>query len=547
MSSFNKTTVSLSETKIFDPLVLDYLEEDPKTSDLFLQSPNLEGLEKGLENQFGRKIDRRLLVTVLKDQYAFLSSEIEKKSIYKSIDSLLDDEAHTICTGHQLNLFTGPLYTILKIITTIQCAQKLSLRTGKKIIPVFWLASEDHDMDEINHIYIYGQRYEWPVDWAGPSGKSSCRGIQTLISSLRDKFEKSEEALPWLNLLAESYRPEDSLSIATRKFLHALFGKYGLIILDPDEARLKQEFIPEMINDITNRIIDKCVTSTTDKMPKEYKVQVHPRTVNLFYLTDNKRIRIDFDDNHFKLQDGSQSWTEEEIKIEISDSPERFSPNVLLRPLYQEKILPNIAMVGGPAEVAYWLELKSTFISFGIPFPVLLLRNSVMFLDLQTLIRMKKLKLDTSNLFETLDEWIRNYIKNGPIENFSVEDSMQDISSSLSAMIKSVEKIDPTLVGALEAENSRIQKALKGFEEKVLRSIKRKNETEINQLQKLHEKIFPFGKLQERTENVLPYLFKYGAGFIDELMKTLDPFSNKVFILEEKSMDQLVIEKKSLH
>jgi len=547
MPSFNRTTISLSETRIFDQLILDYIGGDPATSDLFVHAPNLVGMEKGLENQSRRKINRELLVKVMKEQYSFLVSETEKKTINANIELLSSTEVHTICTGHQLNLFTGPLYTIFKIITTIQSAQKLSLSSGKKIIPVFWLASEDHDMDEINHIYIYGQRYEWSVDWAGPSGKSSCRGIHTLISSMRDKFGNSEEAIPWLDLLEASYQPEDTLSMATRKFLHALFGKYGLLILDPDDARLKKEFIPEMINDISNHVIDECVSSTISKLPKEFKVQVHPRMVNLFYLANNKRTRIDFVDDQFKLQDGSQTWSEEEIRTEISSSPERFSPNVLLRPLYQEKTLPNIAMVGGPAELAYWLELKSTFIRNGISFPVLLLRNSVMFLDSQTLARMKKLKLNTSNLFETVDEWIRNYIKNGPVENFSAEDSMQEISRALSLLVKSVEKIDPTLVGAIEAENSRIQKSLKGFEEKILRSIKKKNETEINQLQKLHEKIFPYGKLQERTENVLPYLFKYGSGIIDELMNTLDPFSNKLFILEEQSCDQHMVEKNALH
>ncbi|TAH38851.1 MAG: bacillithiol biosynthesis cysteine-adding enzyme BshC [Bacteroidetes bacterium] len=547
MISFNKTTISLSKTGIFDRLILDYLENDPKTRDYYEIRPDIDALQQGLKIQNSRKINRPLLVEVLKEQYAFLDSPQDQQSVFSSIDHLLNDDVYTVCTGHQLNLFTGPLYTIYKIISTIKTAHNLSERSGKKVIPVYWMASEDHDMDEIDHLYIYGQRYVWPVEWDGPSGKSSCHGIQPLIDQLREKFGNSEEAIHWLKILESSYRPEYSLARATRNFLHSLFGHYGLLILDADEARLKNEFVPAMLDDINKHLVEKSVGSTVDQMSENYKIQVHPRSVNLFYLSDNKRIRIDFESGQFKLQNGSKTWNRTDLSSEIENHPERFSPNVLLRPLYQEMTLPNIAIVGGPAEIAYWLELKSLFLNSGVNFPALILRNSVMFLDSQILAKMEKFKLSTSNLFETADEWIRNYIKNGPVEDFSVDSSLNDISHIITDLSRKVEHIDPTIVGSLAAELSRIQKSLKSIEEKVIRSIKKKNETEITQLQKLHDKLFPHGKLQERTENILPFLFKYGRTFIDELMSSLDPFSNQLIILKEKSVEQKSEPANSLH
>ncbi len=536
MEIFKKSSVFLSNTEAFEQLILDYLKNDVKTTDLFEFTPDLKGLNSKLESQGERKLNRPILVEVLKEQYSFLDSSSERGQVFERIALLNESETFTICTGHQLNLFTGPLYTIFKIITTIKAAKALQESSGKVILPVFWLASEDHDMEEINHFFIYGQRYEWQTNWEGPSGLASCAGIHELVLQLRSKFSGSTEAGDWLDLLESCYQPSLSLSEATRRFLHALFGKYGLLIIDANDKRLKREFIPELINDVSIHQAERQISGTMEKMSLNYKIQVHPRSVNLFYLIGDKRLRIDYEGENFHLHDGSKSWTQADIEKEILNNPERFSPNVVLRPLYQEKILPNIAMVGGPAEIAYWLELKEFFTTSNISYPVLLLRNSAMFLDEQALNRMTKLHIQTDKLFENVDEWIRIYIKESSSTDFSMDESLLSLDKEFEILLKKLQLMDPTLKASVEAEQHRLKKALRGVEEKLIRSIKKKNESDVSQIHKLHEKLFPQGKLQERTENILPFLFKNGEAFLTEIYEELDPFSKEMVLFTEKTI-----------
>ncbi len=534
MQLFEKSEFPLAQSGSFDQLVLDYLENDAKIQFSFDFTPDLSGLNAKLESQKSRRPDRSLLAEVLKDQYAFIDNKDEKSGILDQISLLKKDETYTICTGHQLNLFSGPLYTIFKIITTIKAASELSKSSGKVILPIFWLATEDHDMDEIDHVFLYNQRYDWLTDWKGASGRASCEGIVDLLTQLRAKFGTSEGATKWLGVLESCYRPEYSLAHATRRFIHTLFGSYGLLILDADDPRLKKKFVPEMLNDVFNHVALENISATIEELEEHYKIQVHPRQINLFYLSEHSRDRIEFNGDIYHVLNGTKTWTRSALEQEITENPERFSPNVVMRPLYQEKILPNVAVVGGPAEIAYWLELKKYFLQEKISFPVLLLRNSAMFLDEQAFKRMNKLHIHLNQVFESTDEWIRNYLKGGEIQPFSADNTLLLIEDEFSKLSKELEKIDPTIKGALEAEQQRIKKSLLGMKEKVLRTMKKKNETEVNQIHKLRDRLFPFGKLQERTENILPFLFKYDIGFIAELMKSFDPFNKKIILFNEK-------------
>ncbi|MBP6334072.1 MAG: bacillithiol biosynthesis cysteine-adding enzyme BshC [Bacteroidia bacterium] len=533
MPNFEKTEVFLSDLKLFDKLILDYLTKSIKTPDLTSFAPDLDGLIQNLASGKKAGIDRHLLVTVLKEQYSYIESSTEKDEVFEQIDLLEKEDTFTVCTGHQLNLFSGPLYTILKIITTINSAKELSRKSGKKVIPIYWLASEDHDIEEINHVFVHNQKYVWSTTWHGPSGRVSCEGIQEVISVLRTKYGNAEFGNEVFDLLETSYQSNFTLAQATRRLLHKLFGHHGLIILDADDVRLKKTFIPHMLNDALHNIAEKKVTETTDKLSAHYKIQVHPRKVNLFYLYGDKRERIEVVGDGLTAVGTEITWTKKSFEEEVTLHPDRFSPNVVLRPLYQETILPNIAMIGGPAEIAYWLELRAFFQISKVAFPVLLLRNSAMFLDEPSLIRMKKLKIGIEKLFLSVDVWIRDYISASPDSTFSIEEKLQNIDQIFQSLGNDADKIDHTLKSTIEAEQHRIRKSMKGIEEKLLRSLKRKNETEINQIYKLHEKLFPFEKLQERTENILPFLLKYGFNFIDELIKELEPFKNSIVIFEE--------------
>jgi bacillithiol biosynthesis cysteine-adding enzyme BshC len=535
MPIFDKTEIFLRQTRAFDPLILDYLENDQKTKEFIQFSADESGLLESLNQRADAKVDRALLVRILTAQYSAILKGDESSVIPEQISLLEDPEVYTICTGHQLNLFTGPLYTVFKIITTIRTARHLTAISGKKVVPLFWMASEDHDIEEINHINIYGQRYKWEVEWSGPAGKLACKGMQEVINTLKQKFEREEGSAKWFDILEACYKEEYTLSEATRRFLHVLFGKYGLIILDADNAELKKSFLTHFLQDVDENLAFAEVTKTIKSINVNYKEQIHPRPVNLFYIKDNRRVRIDKDLENFKLSDETQIWTKDELLDEIQSKPERFSPNVVLRPLYQEKILPNVATVGGPAEISYWLELKSLFNASGIPFPVLLLRNSAVFLTVQQVERLKKFSIETGNIFNSQDDWIRNYLKHLPSEEFGTDEAKSAIDKEFGKLSDLAGTIEPALKSQIEVERKKLTNTLQTIEDKAIRALKRKNETSVNQLRKLHESIFPSGKLQERTENILPWLFRYDTQFIDEALQHLEPLGKTLSIFMEKS------------
>ena len=534
MKIFDKDAISLLETGLFDELILDYLKNDEKIRDYFVFKPDADGLLSNLNSRKMIPVNRSVLTESLIRQYTDISEEPGYELVHRNINALLNEDTFTICTGHQLNIFTGPLYTVFKIISTIRTAQLLEAKTGKKIVPVFWLASEDHDMEEINHIYIYGQRYEWKSDWNGASGRVLCTGLSEILEQLKSKFWNEAFTDHWIDILHKCFQSEYSLSDATRRFVHHLFGKYGLLVIDADVPELKKEFIPEMLADVKESRAEKLVHETIERLSVNYKIQVRPRSINLFYLTETERIRIDSDGQNYGLQNGAKNWTRADLVNEINTFPERFSPNVVLRPLYQEKILPNIAMVGGPGELAYWLELKSLFSESSISYPVLLLRNSVMFLDSQVWAKLNKFEIGFANIFESADDWIRSYVKQNKDLDHSIEESKIVIEQEFERIAKRVEEIDPAVIAFIEAEKHRVNKMLKTLEDKIVRSVKKKNETEINQIIKVHEKIFPHGALQERSENILPFLFKYGDKFMEELYEGLVPLKSDLTIFKAK-------------
>lgn len=531
MSVFEKNSISFDLTKFFDSLPLDYIEGKPELTSFYTSFPTIENCLKIAHARPTDKIDRKLLVEVISEQYKNAGIDLSGLT-QKNLLSILDEKSYTVTTGHQLNLFTGPLYFIYKILSTISLAERLS-RRGVPVIPVYWMASEDHDMEEIRHATIFGQKIDWATDWTGASGKAKCNGIEKALDLLKQKLGTLPGADDLYKIMSDAYTGSLNLGIAMRKIVHALFQKYGLIILDPDDARLKTKFLPVMLDDLTIHSAETLVSKVTSELGKNYNVQVHPRNINLFYLTSAKRDRIVFNSGRYEVLDSDNSWTRDEIITEVSNHPERFSPNVVLRPLYQESILPNIAVIGGPSEIAYWLEYKSMFDFFEIPFPVLILRASFMLIDSWSQERMKKFNILPEQIFDSSDSWIKKYLKSTPELSFSTADSQNILEVEFNRLAEEVSRIDASLKNNVEAELQKMKNALKTIEEKVIRARKKKNENEVNQLVKLKEKLFPNNSLQERVENFIPFYLHYGASFFDELLLHIDPFDQRFIILTE--------------
>jgi len=396
------------------------------------------------------------------------------------------------------------------------------------------MASEDHDIAEINHTYLFGKKIEWATAGTGPAGRLICNGVDTVIEELKIISGSNSEAGKLFSMLSDAYKEGRSLSDATRNLVNALFGKYGLIIIDSDNAKLKKLFAPVMKEELLHQVsFEKTKPAIASLEKMNYEIQVSPREINLFYMQDHSRERIVKENKDFKVLNTGKSWNETEILDELEKNPERFSPNVVLRPLYQETILPNIAYVGGPAEIAYWLEYKNMFDHFGCNFPALVLRNCAMIADAGSAKRMQKLKISEGDVFKSADLLSKEFIKNDNA-GFSMEEEIAMFNKAFDSLYRKATAIDPTISKSVAGENQKQLNAIKSLEEKIIRAEKKKHEISIQQIQKLKDKFFPGGTLQERHDNFIPFYLEHGETFFDDLLKTFEPVSTKFHFLFEQ-------------
>ena len=291
-----------------------------------------------------------------------------------------------------------------------------------------------------------------------------------------------------------------------------MFGKYGLVIIDGDDKRLKEQFLPIIKKDILQNGFVKSIQKCSNELVKNYKVQAHVRDVNFFKLSEEKR----------ELIKGGFA------KNEIAEKPEKFSPNVLMRPLYQESILPNIAYIGGGAEVAYWMQLKTAFKQENIPFPILVLRNSVMLISTKQLQKITDLGFVLEDLFLEEDQLHKQYVKI-QTSSISLDKEIETINRIFDSMSKKT--IDKNLQSTIKAEKQKQLKSLQKLEKKLLKSEKRKHEIALQKISKLKKNLFPNNSLQERFDNFIPFYLKDGGNFIEILLAELNPLAANFVIL----------------
>ncbi len=478
--------------------------------------------------------NREVLSDVLSRQYGILKTT---SSVKNNIEKLRHPDTFSITTAHQPVLFTGPLYVIYKILSAIHTAQLLCEKfPDKHFVPVYCMGAEDHDFEEINHAWINGEKIEWKQESKGAVGRVSTRNIIPLIS----EAEKLLPGKPFTNeiieLLKESYGNHPTLAEATLHLIDRLFGEFGLVVLVPDNKALKQLFTPV----IKQELIENHSFSLAEQTNKElanlgYDTQVNPREINLFYLGKNMRERIVMNDrlSGFEVLNTSISFTKDEILKEANEHPEHFSPNVVLRPLYQETILPNLAYVGGAGEISYWLQQKRIFNHYHVNFPMLVLRNSAMIIKAGIAKKIDKARLELSELFEEEETVIQNFVKKSMNNGIDFTSEKEAVESVFGRIREKAIAVDLTLAGAIEAQKTGFLKGMESIETKVMRAGKRNFETTINQIRNVKANLFPGNTLQERVENFLPYYAQYGPAFLQQLKNELNPFSKEFLIAKE--------------
>lgn len=500
-----KEEFSYHITQKFTPLVNDYLSKSNKIHNFYNRYPNIENFSDQWKEKSNHKIDRKLLVEVLNDQNQSLTLS---SLVRNNIDSLLDEDTFTVTTGHQLCLFTGPLYFVYKIISTINLAKNLREKFPEKnFVPVFWMASEDHDFQEVNHINLFSKKLEWNNDQKGPVGRMSLEGIESVLDDLEKMLGDSEAT----NLFRDAYLKHSNLADASRYLVNALFGKFGLVLLDGDDVRLKHQFISVIKKDVLHQGFFETISKCTQELDKEYKAQAFVRKINFFHLSYEGRKRLE----------------EEVLESQIDLNPEDFSPNVLMRPLYQEMVLPNLAYVGGGAELAYWMQLKSAFKQEQIPFPILVLRNSILWMEQKQVNKWQSLGFDLADLFLDEHQLHKQYV--GKQINLNLTQELKDLKKVFEKILSKTS--DKGLKKSILAEQQKQLNSFEKIKKKLLKFEKKKHEDALNQITQLKSKLFPNNSLQERYDNFIPFYLKHGDNFIEILQKELSPLDAKFVIL----------------
>lgn len=521
-------------TNYFSDIVYDYVEKHKDLEEFYGHFPSLENFKFQIENKQKSftKSQRNILVDALKKQY----QNVETSSLTSShIETLQDDNTFTITTGHQLNLFTGPLYFLYKIVSTINLAKTLkSEYPDYNFVPIYWMASEDHDFDEINFFHFKRKTYRWKNDDDfGAVGNFNTDKISKLFQQIDADFGENDNAEYLKALFQKTYRDHDNLAEATRFLANELFGKYGLVILDADEKTLKQSFIPHLKNDLVYKTAFSQIQKQSEKLSDlGYKIQVNPREINLFYMQDNLRARIAKQDEFYHVVDTDLKFSEVEILDLVDKHPERFSPNVSLRPLYQEVVLPNLCYIGGGGELAYWLELKSYFEAENVLFPILLLRNSVLLYSDKTSKKLKNLDLRIKDLFLTPPKLEAKHTRKISKIEIDFESQKKFLKAQFESLFKIANQTDESFYGAVAAQEQKQINGLEKLEKRLLKAQKKKLQDENSRVLKLQDMLFPNSLLQERYLNFSEIYVDYGDRLIPTLIENLDPLKLEFTCLE---------------
>jgi bacillithiol biosynthesis cysteine-adding enzyme BshC len=529
----NAQYLSYAATGFFSKIVIDYLEGKEELKPFYTQPVSLNGIRSAIEARKGYPYDRKLLVDILETQYADTTLSAQQQL---NIKRLSDSNCFTITTAHQPNIFSGHLYFVYKILHAIKIAEELTTAFPENnFVPVFYMGSEDADLDELGHVYLSGEKYKWQTTQTGAVGRMKVdKALVKLINDISGQLGIYPHGEEIIALMKECYREGTTIEQAAFKLINKFFAEYGLVVLLPDNAKLKRAFIPVIEKELNEAFSHQLVTQTVDMFPPSYKAQAGGRELNLFYLLDESRDRIEKEHSKFRIQHSKLEFDEITIKEELQQFPERFSPNVILRPVFQEMILPNIVFIGGGGEIAYWLELKKVFEAVNIPFPVMVLRNSFMLVSKEQAALAGKLNLSNSDLFSTETELLNELVKRESVVKLSLDEERQQLTLLYENMKQLSGNVDSTLVKHTDALMNQALKKITVLEKKMLRAEKRKFEAQQRQVHKLKEHLFPHGSLQERIENIMPFYAKWGRGIISMIYEKSAGLEQKFCILEER-------------
>ena len=508
---------------------LEFIYDQSKLKDFIGLPFSMANIEKQIElkkDSFDIK-SRDQLVNVLQTQYLDVRQNDDALS---QINRLKEPDTFSVTTGHQLCLLGGPMYFFIKIIHVIKLTEILNEKYPKNhFVPVFWMASEDHDSEEINHLHLFNKRVQWDHGQTGAVGRFKNEGLQEIFEDITNLFSESRQEE--LMHVFHSFQGK-TYGAAFRNWLNDIFSEKGLVIIDGDDRELKSMFGPIMKRELTQNFSNEIIQKTNQNLKAiGRKIQVHSRDINLFGLSEGSRNRIIKSDQHFLIDE--KKYSREELLTKLANDPYMFSPNAILRPLYQECILPNLCYVGGMAEMNYWAQLKGIFEESEIPYPLLQFRSNVLWIDRPTKKRMESLGLDIKEFFIDTELIIQKYVDKtdaNPLKEEELEEGLAQIEMGFLKASDEQKHLHPWI----GAELNKMKKAVAHIKSKILKEKKKSQEENLLKIQKIKETLFPSKQLQERHQNLLHFCNANSyQSVIDNLYEGIDPLNDGFTIISE--------------
>lgn len=525
-------------------LFTDYLYAQDRVS-RFYEHPweGVDGLVKLAPSIASAALNRNRVADALAEQNrAFGSSDLT----FEHIEMLRRPDAVAVVTGQQAGLFGGPLFTVYKALTAILLAERMREK-GVPAVPVFWIASEDHDFDEVNHVAVASREGDLRSVTLDPCGFEPDRPVGQigLCTEIGKTVDQLFDALPRTVFteqlradLAAAYGPGAGFAEGFARLMAKLFAPFGVILLDPLAPKLKDLAASTYIAAIANapEIASALVARSQELVDAGYHAQVFtsPDMTPLFILDENRRRAMVQRDGIFELKTGGHSYSREDLLAFAEDCPSCLSPNVTLRPAVQDTLLPTVAYIGGPAEVAYFAQLQPVYHIVGRPMPVIVPRASATLLDHTSSKTLDRYGLSLEDFFEGHETLARKIVE-GSVDAATAslfDDAESHLHDDVDRLGDALGRIDPTLVKALE--NSR-RKMLYQMNRMRMRFVRVSAERDVTTRQRLtaaESMLFPDKGLQERSLNVFSFLALTGYPLIEDLASALDPESRDHQLIE---------------
>ncbi len=447
-------------------------------------------------------------------------------AVFHRIGELCEPDGLAVFTGQQTGLFGGPLYTLYKAITAIRLAATLEGDLGRPVVPVFWLASEDHDLAEADHVVVADRsgnlsvirHTHWGSAGVLPAQLRLGPSIRDTLAQLWSVLPESEFTPPLQQVLAEAYAPERTLSDAFARWMLHWLGEAGLVLVDAADPELKRLAAPILVGELerapsTSGLI---LAASRELKALGYPAQIdaRPEGVNCFWLRDGRRPLVRTPDE-FRLRDSGEAFPPADLIARCREFPAEFSPNVALRPVVQDALFPTLAYIAGPGELAYFAQLKAVYAAFGVPMPAIVPRASLTVLDARMPRLLERFQLTLADLTVEPEQLASRVLRGQlpPDLEATLVHARAQVEDIFARVREQVAAVDPTLSATAGQISGHLKGHLDQFERKAVQALKRRQADTRQQLQRLREALMPGGTLQERVYPVLPYLAKYGPAF----------------------------------